>query len=177
MRESLWMLSTLVRPLTPCPGFGQDRVNFHRNPGRGTAGRADPTPTWPNRAGYSIPCAVMLGSSGGGCAAGTHSGSRGHSGGSVRESGSVLLVCFVYSPFSVSLLLLFPLFAVLLNCRYPDLPVSACLFPSSSAPRRGEGRPRGAFVAGCSQNQNTPFPTASSWRNWLLTAWMDVHVT
>jgi len=28
----------------------------------GTAGRADPT--WPNRAGYSIPCAVMLGSGG-----------------------------------------------------------------------------------------------------------------
>jgi len=26
-------------------------------------GRADPT--WPNRAGYSIPCAVMLGSGGG----------------------------------------------------------------------------------------------------------------
>jgi len=43
-----------------CPGFGQDRVNFHRNPGRDTAGRADPT--WPNRAGYPIPCAAMLGS-------------------------------------------------------------------------------------------------------------------
>ena len=25
-------------PLQPCPGFGQDRVNFHRTPGRGTAG-------------------------------------------------------------------------------------------------------------------------------------------
>jgi len=46
-----------------CPGFGQDRVNFHRTPGRGTAGRADPT--WPNRAGYSISCAVMMGSGGG----------------------------------------------------------------------------------------------------------------
>jgi len=39
------------------------------NPGRDTAGQADPT--WPNRAGYSIPCAVMLGSSGGGGAVGT----------------------------------------------------------------------------------------------------------
>jgi len=48
---------------TTCPGFGQDRVNFHRNPGRGTAGQADPT--WPNRAGYSTPCALMLGSGGG----------------------------------------------------------------------------------------------------------------
>jgi len=54
-----------------CPGFGQDRVNFHQNPGRGTAGWADPTPTWPNRARYSIPCAIMLGSGGGGSAAGT----------------------------------------------------------------------------------------------------------
>jgi len=84
-------------------------------------------------------------------------GSGGHSGGSVQESGSVLLVCFVYSPFSVSLLFLFPLFAVLLNCPYPDPPVSACFFPFSSSPWRGEGRPRGAFVTGCSQNQNISF--------------------
>ena len=47
-----------------CPRFGQDRVNFHQNPGRGTAAWADPT--WPNRAGYSIPWAAMLGSGGGG---------------------------------------------------------------------------------------------------------------
>ena len=46
-----------------CPGFGQDRVNFHKEPGRDTAGRADPT--WPNRAWYSIPCAILLGSGGG----------------------------------------------------------------------------------------------------------------
>jgi len=49
------------------------------------------------------------------------------------------------------LLFLFPLFAVLLNCPYPDPPVSACFFPFSSAPQQGEGRPRGAFVAGRSQ--------------------------
>ena len=49
--------------LCSCLGFGQDRVNFHWTPGRCTAGGADPT--WPNRAGYSIPCAVMLGSGGG----------------------------------------------------------------------------------------------------------------
>jgi len=84
--------------------------------------------------------------------------SGGHSGGLVGESGSVLLVCFVYSPFSLSLLLLFPLFAVLLNCPYPDPPVSACFFPFSSAPRQGEGQPCGTFVAGCSQNQNNHFP-------------------
>ena len=27
-----------------CPGFGQDRVNFHRTPGRGTAGGWGLTP-------------------------------------------------------------------------------------------------------------------------------------
>ena len=59
-------------------------------------------------------------------------------------------LCCVFS-LSVSLLFLFPLFAVLLNCPYPDPPVSACFFPFSSAPRRGEGQPHGAFVAGRSQ--------------------------
>jgi len=59
-------------------------------------------------------------------------------------------LCCVF-PLYVLLLLLFPLFAVLLNCPYPDPPVSACFFPFSSAPRRGEGRPRGAFVAGRSE--------------------------
>jgi len=61
------------------------------------------------------------------------------------------LICVF--PFSVSLLFLFPLFAVLLNCPYSDAPVSACFFPFSSAPQRGEGRPHGAFVAGCSQTR------------------------
>jgi len=63
---------------------------------------------------------------------------------------------FCIFPFSVSLLLQFPLFAVLLNRPYPDPPVSAWFFPFSSAPWRGEGQPRGAFVAGCIQNQNKP---------------------
>jgi len=62
-----------------------------------------------------------------------------------RLCGSCGLFCVI--PLSVSLLFLFPVFAVLLNCPYPDPPVSACFFPFSSAPRWGEGRPRGAFVA------------------------------
>jgi len=136
-----------------CCGLGQDRVNFHQNPGRGTAGWADPTPTWPNRAGYSTPCAIMLGSGGGDGAAGTHSRL-----GSVQRQrfGRAALLwglfCCVFS-FSVSLLFLFSLFAVLLNCPYPDPPVSACFFPFSSAPRRGEGGPRGAFVTGGSRTR------------------------
>ena len=68
----------------------------------------------------------------------------------VMEGGSVGRAVCVFS-LSVSLLLLFPLFAVLLNCPYPDPPVSACFFAFSSAPRRGEERVRGAFVAGRSQ--------------------------
>jgi len=135
-----------------CAGFSQDRVNFHQNPGRGTAEWADPTPTWPNRAGYSIPCAVMLGSGGGGWRGRNSLAAR--EGTAAVRSESVVLFCgfVLYIPlFSVSYLLLFPLFAVLLNCLYPDPPVF-CLFLSillrTSA---GEGQPRGAFVAGRSQ--------------------------
>jgi len=47
-------------------------------------------------------------------------------------------LCCVFS-LSVSLLFLFPLFAVLLNCPYPEPPVSACFFAFSSAPRWREG--------------------------------------
>jgi len=68
---------------------------------------------------------------------------------------SALLFC-VFS-LSISLLLLFPLFAVLLNCPYPDPPVFACFFPFSSAPQHGEGWPRGAFVASCSQTTRMLF--------------------
>jgi len=110
-------------------------------------------PTWPNRARYSIPCDVTLGSGGGGGAAGTHRGSGARGAGAVRESGSVVRVCVVFSPYlyhccCCSLCLLF-----LLNCPYPDPPVSASFFPFSSAPRRWEGRPRGAF---CCRRQPKP---------------------
>jgi len=142
-----------------CPGFGQDRVNFHHEPGGKTAGRADPT--WPNRAGYSIPCAIMLGSGGGELRGGNSLAARERAR-QRQESGSVpsCCLCCVF-PLSVSLLLLFPLFAVLLNCPYPDPPVSACFFPLSSAPWWGEGRPRGAFVAGRSQTITQTYVHAS----------------
>jgi len=118
----------MTNVLTQCPGFSQDRVNFHRNPGRGTAGRADPT--WPNRARYSIPCAIMLGSGGGELGGGNSLTARERGAAAVVESGSVVRsVLFCVFPLSVSLLFLFPLFAVLLNCPYPDPPVF-CLFLS-----------------------------------------------
>jgi len=139
-----------------CPGFGQDRVNFHRTPGRGTAGRADPT--WPNRAGYSIPCVVMLDSCGGELGGGSSLLAREHAGAVGGESSSLhsAVLCCVFL-LSVSLLFLFPLFAVLLNCPYPNPPVSACFFPFSSAPQWGGAaeQPRGPFVAGHRQTINT----------------------
>jgi len=62
---------------------------------------------------------------------------------------STLLFCVV--SLSVSLLFLFPLFAVLLNCPYPNPPFFCLFFLFSSAPQQGEGRPRVAFVAGHNQ--------------------------
>ena len=127
-----------------CPGFGQDRVNFHRTPGR--SGLTPPGQTEPGIP-YHVPsCWVPVGGS---CAAGSQSrlGSARR-----RRSGRTALqpVLFCVFPLSVSLLLLFPLFAVLLNFPYPDPPVSACFFPLSFAPRWGERWPCGTFVALCS---------------------------
>jgi len=87
-------------------------------------------------------------------AAGTHLRLGRAGAGPVWENGSLgRVVRFCVFSLSVSLLFLFPLFVVLLNYPYPDPPVSASFFPSSSAPRRGEGQPRGAFVADGSQTR------------------------
>jgi len=149
----MWRISICYRSVLGLARTGLIFTGIQEgNPGRGTAGRADPT--WPNRARYSIPCAVTLGSGEGGGAAGTHS-RLGSGAGPVRENGSVgRAVCVVFSPYLYRCCSCFPLFAVLLNCPYPDPPVSACFFPFFSPPQRGEGRPHGAFVAGSSRNQN-----------------------
>jgi len=84
---------------------------------------------------YHVPsCGVPVGRSG---TAGTHSqlGSAQHRSGLEERLCGLCGLCCVF-PLSVSL---FPLFAVLLNCPYPDPPVSACFFPFSSAPRGGRG--------------------------------------
>ena len=130
-----------------CPGFGQDRVNFHQEPG----GLPPPGQTEqgiPYHAGFrwggagwwevTLTCG---------------SGARSSSGRGERLSELCSLCCVFPLPVS---LLLFPLFAVLLNCPYPDPPVSACFFPFSSAPQRGEGRLCGAFVASRSQTITSP---------------------
>jgi len=125
-----------------CPRFGQDRVNFHRNPGRDTVRQADPHLAKQSRVFHTM--CLILGSGGWSWAVGTHSRP-----GSAQRWERLFGLCGLRCvfPLSVLLLFLFPLFAVLLNCPYPDPPVSACFFPFSSAPWRGEGRPRGALVA------------------------------
>ena len=131
-----------------CPGFSQDRVNFHPNPGRATKpGQTE------QGIPYHVPSCCVLG--GGAQRWELTRGSGARSGGC---SGRAALFCglcsaglFCVFPFSVPLLFLFPLFAVLLNCPYPDPPVFACFFPFSSAPQWGEGRPRGVYVAGRGQ--------------------------
>jgi len=93
------------------------------------------------------------------------SGARG--GGHGERLSGLCGLCCVFS-LSVSLLFLFPLFAALLNCPYPDSSVSASFFPFSSASRWGEGQPRGAFVAGCSQTITIVFSVCH---------WLSVGIT
>ena len=156
---------------------GQNRVNFHWNPGRGTAGGWGLTPPGQTEPGIPYHVTVTLGSGGGDGAAGTLS----RLGIVRRRCGPRERVCFcrVFS-LSVSLLLLFPLFAALLNCPYPDPPVSASFFPFSFSHRWGEGRPRGALVAGCSRNQNNKlcrymiclfFDAVVAFQSYELAAW------
>jgi len=125
-----------------CPAFGQDRVNFHQTPGRGTAGTAGGwglTP--PGKTEPGIPYHVMSrwvpvgGSARWGLTCSW--GARGA--GAVRESGSVVRVWVVFSPYLYRCCYCFPLFAVLLNCPYPDPPFF-CLFSFHSPPHRGRGR-------------------------------------
>jgi len=142
-----------------CPGFCQDRVNFHWNPGRGTAGRADPT--CPNRAGYPIPCDVRLGSGGGEAGQREHTCSSGacSSGGSGKRLSGLCGLCCIF-PLSVSLLLLFPLFAVLLNCPYPDPPAFVRFSLFSSAPPVGGGAAAWCYCCRpqCLSLRFPPFP-------------------
>jgi len=146
--------------LKNCPGFGQDRVNFTGiQEGAQPGGLTQPQPgqTEPG-VPYHVPsCRVPVGGEG---AVRQETPSR--LGSTRRQSGreqlcsagSVLRFVLCIPLFCI--VFLFPLFAVLLNCPYPDPPVSACFFPFSSAPRWGEGRPLDAFIAGCNQTIQKP---------------------
>jgi len=134
-----------------CPGFSQDRVNFHRTPGRGSGGRADPS--WPNRAGCSMPWAITLGSGGGERGGGSSRLARERTA-AVRESGSLgCAVCVVFSPHlyrccSCSLCLLF-----CYTARTPTRQFLPLSFRSSLHPGGGRGG-RVALVLRAQPNQN-----------------------
>jgi len=122
-----------------CPGFGHDRINFHQETGGDTAGQADPA--WPNRAGCSTPCATMLGSGWGELGGGKAVAAQEHAGqGAVREALCLLLFVLCILLICIGVVTAFPLFAVWLNCPYPNPRDFSCFFPFSSAPQRGEGR-------------------------------------
>jgi len=84
----------MVLPL--CPGFGQDRVNFHQTPGRYTAGGWGLTP--PGQTEPGIPYHVMSRwvPVGGAARRELSHGSGACGAGAVRESGSVSVV---FSPY------------------------------------------------------------------------------
>ena len=115
-------------------GSARTGLIFHQNPGGNTAGRADPT--WPNRAGYSIPCVIMLGSGGGRWAV-------------AWERVALWVVQFV-----LCFLICIVVVTVPFVCCSVKLPLSRatsfCLFLSIllHTPAGGEGQLRGAFVAG-----------------------------
>ena len=96
-----------------CPGFGQNRVNFHRTPGRGTAGGWGLTPPGRTEPGVPYPVTSRWVPVGG---AGRREGTRGLGG---RSAGPVsgeqlsglygsllcfLLICIVVVPVSLCLL-------------------------------------------------------------------------
>jgi len=138
--------------LCACPGLGQDRVNFHQKPGADTARWADPI--WPNRAGYSIPCAVMLGSGWGELGGGKAVVAREHVGHwVVRVALCILLfvLCILLTGIDV---VIAPF--VCCSVKLPlSRPTCFCLFLSILFPTPAGGeaaeQPCGPFVAGHSQ--------------------------
>jgi len=111
-----------------CPGFGKDRVNFHRTPGRGTAGGADPTCL--NRAGYSIACAVMLGSGAGELGSGNSLAARERAA-AVRSRRAALWVVRFVLCFPLFCIVIVPVPSVCCSVKLPlSRPTSFCLFLS-----------------------------------------------
>ena len=139
-----------------CPGFGQDRVNFHWTPGRGTAGGWGLTPP-----GQTEPGIPYHGTSG--WVPGEGAGQRGGDSLAVWEGvGPVLFgraavwvtrFIVVFSPYLYRCCSCFPLFAVLLNCPYPR-PTGFCLFLSIllCTPARGGA----AMWRFCCRQQSKP---------------------
>jgi len=116
-------------------------------------------PTWPNRAGYSIPCAVMLGSGGGGGAAGTHSRlRRAQQWFGPGESGCVLLALFCWFVLCICLICIVVVAVPFVCCsvKLPlSQPTSFCLFLSILLRRpAGGGADTWHFCCWSQPNQN-----------------------
>jgi len=124
----IWIDQSSTSLLNVCPRFSQDRVNFHQEPGGDTARWADPT--WPNRAGYSIPCAVKLGSGGGALGGGNSLMAREHA--APVRSGRVALwvVRFVLCILFICIVVV-PVPSVCCSVKLPlSRPTCFCLFLS-----------------------------------------------
>ena len=135
--------------VSPCPGFGWDRVDFHKKPGGDTAGPADPN--WPNKwsTWYHVTsCLVPSGRAGWG-EVNYPSGARWASGGEREFLHVVPSVFCIFLP--VLLLSLFASFAFLLNCPCPNQRVLPFSSHSPPHPTRGKGNrvATWSFVADC----------------------------
>jgi len=139
---SSWYILRSTVITTLCPGFGQDTANFHRTPGRGTAGGWGLTP--PGQTEPGIPYHVRsrwvpVGE--GGQRGGNSLAAWGGAAPVLFRRAAVWVVLFivVFSPYLYRCCSCFPLFAVLLNCPYPNPPV---FVPVSfhSPPHAGGGR-------------------------------------
>jgi len=135
-----------------CPGFGQDMVNFHRTPGRGTARGWGLTPPGQTEPGIPYPVQSR-------CVR----GGRGGNSLAARERAAPVLseraglLCEFVSYFLLTCIVVVTVASVCCSVKLPlSRPTSflPVFFPFSSAPRQGEGQPRGTFVASCSRNQN-----------------------
>ena len=115
--------------LRMCAGFSQDRVNFHRTPGRGTAGRTDSHLAKQSRVFHSM--CRHAGFQWGGAARREFTRGSGVRAPVLSGRMALCVVRFVvvFSPYLYHYCSCSLLFAVLLNCPYPDPPVF-CLFLS-----------------------------------------------
>ena len=110
---------------TNCPVFGQDRVNFHRTPGRGTAGGWGLTPPGQTEPGIPYHVTSRWVPVGGGGAAGTLS----QLGSARRRCGPRERVCFCRVFLLICIVVTVP--SVCCSVKLPlSRPTSFCLFLS-----------------------------------------------
>jgi len=117
-----------------CPGFDQERLNFHQKPGGDTACQADPNLS--NRTGYSIACATMPGSRGRELGGGKAVTAQEHA----QHQAVRVALCISLFDLYILLICIVVVTVHCVCCPYPD-PQDFCFFffPFSSPPQWGEG--------------------------------------